>query len=108
MSRTTNWAVDKLKNADKVAKTYYTTFNQIYYKHKKPTEDDCKVLGITMERAIELRKEGYKIENRQRADAANWADRYEPRQFEDQTFNRRVEGDFIESDDLEPSTDEGC
>lgn len=70
---TIKWMVDKLpRDVSNDIHFYYKAFNSIYYSHTKPTEDDCKILNITMERALELRTEGYAIERRQRRDSENW------------------------------------
>lgn len=61
----------KLSTKDKL---YYKTFNAIYYDHKKPTEEDCQILNIPMEKALELRKEGTETEYNQRNDAMGIAD----------------------------------
>lgn len=75
-SRTTKWAKDGflMKGLNQDQKLYYKYFQQLYYDHRKPTEEMCRVLNITMERAIELRREGGRFENHQRGDCENFKD----------------------------------
>lgn len=73
MSRTLRWAVDFPKTRDKKIRQYYSVFNSIYYYHKKPTTEDCRILNISMEQAEELRRCGYYNENHQRKDLLNFS-----------------------------------
>lgn len=92
MGKTTKWAEQKLTAKDGLTPEeikYYKVFNQIYYLHKKPTEEDCILLKITMERALQLRKEGSDFENRCRRDAMLIANYQKPVQYERVT-NRKL------------------
>jgi len=82
MSKTTNWAVDTPNRLPKEYRKYYKTFNDIYYKHRKPSEEDCKTLNLSMNELIKLRSDGYRIENRQRQDCANFSDYADISSFE--------------------------
>lgn len=78
MGKTINWMMDKIPKLDKEAALYYKTFNNLYYNHRKPTEEHCKILGITMERALEIVKESNSIENAQRRDCQNFVELNKP------------------------------
>jgi hypothetical protein len=89
MSRTVAWMRDKLTGQSLELTQYYRTFNAIYYEHKKPTDEMCSILNITMDRAEKLRREGYKIENSQRNDVHNFCAKGNPVDYEKVTNRKK-------------------